>query len=187
MNDSLRTDVFVRYQPETIASACIYLSARKLNVPLPKSPSWFQALGVEEDDIKECCYKIICLYDQKKPNQEELEALVDLLRRKLDESKKAARESTIKSEPVSGSTTPQQETTPIHSKKNSKKSHKYYNTFIFHFLFLIKLRCLFYFPEINGTVIMTADVRAEMAPNMIGILHQRSAEKIIITTEDENF
>jgi hypothetical protein len=40
MNDSLRTDCFVRYQPETIACACIYLSARKLSIPLPRKPSW---------------------------------------------------------------------------------------------------------------------------------------------------
>ena len=100
MNDSLRTDVFVRYAPETIATACIYLSARKLKVilfqiygtivvdktilckiwctiivniifidtkvPLPKNPSWFDVLGVEEDDIKDCCYRIMCLYDRKK-------------------------------------------------------------------------------------------------------------------------
>ncbi|QQP58462.1 Uncharacterized protein FKW44_003787 [Caligus rogercresseyi] len=39
MNDSLRTDVFVRYSPECVATACIYLSARKLKVPLPKNPS----------------------------------------------------------------------------------------------------------------------------------------------------
>ena len=66
MNDSLRTDVFVRYPPETIAVACIYLSARKLKVALPKNPSWFQVLSVEEDDIKECCYSMICLYNRKK-------------------------------------------------------------------------------------------------------------------------
>ena len=66
MNDSLRTDVFVRYPPETIAVACIYLSARKLKVALPKNPSWFQVLAVEEDDIKECCYSMICLYNRKK-------------------------------------------------------------------------------------------------------------------------
>ncbi|KAJ8320186.1 hypothetical protein KUTeg_001773 [Tegillarca granosa] len=30
MNDSFRTDVFVKYQPETIACACIYLAARQL-------------------------------------------------------------------------------------------------------------------------------------------------------------
>ena len=32
MNDCLRTNVFVRYSPETIACACIYLSARVLGV-----------------------------------------------------------------------------------------------------------------------------------------------------------
>ena len=88
MNDGLRTDVFVRYPPETIAVACIYLSARKLLIPLPKSPSWFDVLGVEEDDIKECCYKMICLYNRKKPVQDELEAVVDNLRQKMEEKRK---------------------------------------------------------------------------------------------------
>ena len=37
-----------------------------LQVPLPKNPSWFDVLGVEEDDIKDCCYRIVCLYDRKK-------------------------------------------------------------------------------------------------------------------------
>lgn len=32
MNDSLRTDVFVRFPPESIACACIYLAARTLEV-----------------------------------------------------------------------------------------------------------------------------------------------------------
>ena len=66
MNDSLRTDVFVRYLPETIAVACIYLAARKLKEPLPKDPSWFEVLGVEEDDIKDCCFRMIQLYNRKK-------------------------------------------------------------------------------------------------------------------------
>lgn len=91
MNDSLRTDVFVRYLPETIAVACIYLAARKLKEPLPKNPSWFDVLGVEEDDIKDCCYRMICLYNRKKPNQEELEGLVDKLRRKMEESRRLAK------------------------------------------------------------------------------------------------
>lgn len=34
MNDSLRTEVFVRYTPENIACACIFLSARVLKVKL---------------------------------------------------------------------------------------------------------------------------------------------------------
>jgi len=37
MNDSLRTNVFVRFQPETIACACIYLAARALQVSIPLS------------------------------------------------------------------------------------------------------------------------------------------------------
>lgn len=32
MNDSFRTNVFVRYPPETIGCACIFLSARQLGV-----------------------------------------------------------------------------------------------------------------------------------------------------------
>ena len=32
MNDSLRTNVFVCYRPETIACACIFLAARELAV-----------------------------------------------------------------------------------------------------------------------------------------------------------
>ena len=53
MNDSLRTDCFVRYQPETIACACIYLAAsKKLNIPLPTRPcSWSRVLGVDHDHI----------------------------------------------------------------------------------------------------------------------------------------
>ena len=38
MNGSFRTDVFVGYQPETIACACIYLTARKQSFPLPANP-----------------------------------------------------------------------------------------------------------------------------------------------------
>lgn len=34
MNDSLRTEVFVRFDPETVACACISLSARLLQVSI---------------------------------------------------------------------------------------------------------------------------------------------------------
>ena len=91
MNDSLRTDIFVRYQPETIACACIYLSARKLGIPLPKKPSWYEVLSVEEDDIKDCCYRIICLYQRTRPVLEELEKIVAELKAKVDEKRLQAR------------------------------------------------------------------------------------------------
>lgn len=66
MNDSLRTDVFVRYQPETIACACIYLSSRKLNISLPKSPAWFSIFRVSEEDIQDVCFRILRLYKRPK-------------------------------------------------------------------------------------------------------------------------
>lgn len=66
MNDSLRTDVFVRYQPEMIACACIYLTARKLKLPLPKNPSWYSLFGVTEGDIRDVCFRILKLYNRAK-------------------------------------------------------------------------------------------------------------------------
>lgn len=66
MNDSLRTDVFVRYSPETIACACIYLSARKLGVVLPKNPTWFGLFGCVERDLKDICIRILKLYNRPK-------------------------------------------------------------------------------------------------------------------------
>src|SRR5437016_2562720 len=66
MNDSLRTDVFVRYQPETIACACIFLSARKLRIPLPKNPQWFLVFKVEEDEMNRVAYAILHLYSRPK-------------------------------------------------------------------------------------------------------------------------
>ncbi|PNF39464.1 hypothetical protein B7P43_G11072 [Cryptotermes secundus] len=66
MNDSLRTDVFLRYQPETVACACIYLTSRKLNISLPKSPAWFSVFGVSEEDIQDVCFRILRLYKRPK-------------------------------------------------------------------------------------------------------------------------
>lgn len=34
MNDGLRTDIFLRYRPETIACACIHLAARTIAVSI---------------------------------------------------------------------------------------------------------------------------------------------------------
>lgn len=66
MNDSLRTDVFVRYQPEPVACACIYLTARKLQLPLPKNPSWYSIFGVTETEIRDIAVRILKLYNRPK-------------------------------------------------------------------------------------------------------------------------
>lgn len=87
MNDSLRTDVFVRYNPESIACACIYLTARKINLPLPNNPSWYGVFNVNEDDILDISYKIMDLYRRPKPNAEALEQVVDKLKKVYDENR----------------------------------------------------------------------------------------------------
>ncbi|OWR42408.1 cyclin-L1 [Danaus plexippus] len=81
MNDALRTDVFMRFPPETIACACIYLTARKIGLPLPNNPHWFQLFKVTEDDIRNVCIRILQLYKRPKVNPEELESKVDALRK----------------------------------------------------------------------------------------------------------
>uniref|UniRef100_A0A182NRY6 Cyclin-like domain-containing protein n=1 Tax=Anopheles dirus TaxID=7168 RepID=A0A182NRY6_9DIPT len=91
MNDSFRTDVFVRHQPETIACACIYLTARKHNIPLPNSPPWFVIFRVSEDDMLDVCYRIMSLYKRGKPNAELLEEAVEALKKKYQEQRKKDR------------------------------------------------------------------------------------------------
>ncbi|CAG9792860.1 unnamed protein product [Diatraea saccharalis] len=81
MNDALRTDVFMRFPPETIACACIYLTARKIGLPLPNNPHWFLLFKVSEEDIKEVCVRILQLYKRPKVNPEELDSKVDKLRK----------------------------------------------------------------------------------------------------------
>ena len=94
MNDSFRTDVFVRYQPETIACACIYLTARKLNICLTNNPPWFGVFRVSEDDLIDVCYRICELYRKPKPNVEQLEQAVEDLKIKYQEMRKKERRST---------------------------------------------------------------------------------------------
>lgn len=81
MNDALRTDVFMRFPPETIACACIYLTARKIGLPLPNNPHWFLLFKVTEEDIREVCVRILQLYKRPKVNPEELEGKIDSLKK----------------------------------------------------------------------------------------------------------
>ncbi|XP_036319510.1 cyclin-L1 [Rhagoletis pomonella] len=92
MNDSLRTDVFMRYQPETIACACIYLSARKLGISLPNNPPWFGIFRVSEDHIVDICYRITELYMRAKPNVEKMDAAVEELKKRYMESRNKNKE-----------------------------------------------------------------------------------------------
>ncbi|XP_023370922.1 cyclin-L2 isoform X1 [Otolemur garnettii] len=91
MNDSLRTDVFVRFQPESIACACIYLAARTLEIPLPSRPHWFLLFGATEEEIQEICLKILQLYTRKKVDLTHLEGEVEKRKHAIEEAKAQAR------------------------------------------------------------------------------------------------
>lgn len=87
MNDSLRTDVFLRHNPETIACACIDLTARIINIPLPSTPSWFGLFKVTEGDIIDICYRVLDLYSRDRPNVKKLEETIDNLKKLYMESR----------------------------------------------------------------------------------------------------
>ncbi|EFN86179.1 Cyclin-L2 [Harpegnathos saltator] len=91
MNDSLRSDVFLRYQPETVACACIYLAARQLQIPLPALPSWFSLFRVDESAIRDVCRRILRLYCRPRVKPEQLEKRVEELRRQYEEARTKAR------------------------------------------------------------------------------------------------
>uniref|UniRef100_A0A8B9KMV5 Cyclin L1 n=1 Tax=Astyanax mexicanus TaxID=7994 RepID=A0A8B9KMV5_ASTMX len=91
MNDSLRTNVFVRFQAETIACACIYLAARALQFPLPSRPHWYLLFGATEEEIKDICITTLKLYTRKKPNYDQLEREVEKRKVALQEAKLKAK------------------------------------------------------------------------------------------------
>ncbi|KAK0075950.1 hypothetical protein PV325_006140, partial [Microctonus aethiopoides] len=91
MNDSLRSDVFLRHQPETVACACVYLGARQLQLPLPSSPPWFSIFNVNESAIRDVCRRILRLYIRPRVRPEQLEKKVEELRRKYEEARSKAR------------------------------------------------------------------------------------------------
>lgn len=123
MNDALRTDVFMRFPPETIACACIYLTARKIGLPLPSNPHWFQLFNVNEEDIREIATRILQLYKRGKVNPEELEKKVDLLRRVYQANKQmtAQKEREAKADTKEKSDSPVAATTSKEVKREGKK------------------------------------------------------------------
>ncbi|KAM6932569.1 cyclin-L1a isoform 1-T1 [Lycodopsis pacificus] len=91
MNDTLRTNVFVRFQAETIACACIFLAARALQIPLPSRPNWYLLFGASEEEVKEVCITTLKLYTRKKPNYDQMEKEVDRRKMFLTEAKLKAK------------------------------------------------------------------------------------------------
>lgn len=91
MNDSLRTDIFLRYSSETIACACIELAARNLQIPLPRNPKWYLIFGAESEEIHQIMIAILRLYKHQPKSLDELEKFVQTLRDKREDEKRKLR------------------------------------------------------------------------------------------------
>ncbi|CAL1266993.1 unnamed protein product [Larinioides sclopetarius] len=122
MNDSLRTEVFVRYSPETIACACILLSAKLLQIPLPNKPAWYLVFDVSEQDINDISMIILSLYTRKKPDPERLEKIVEELKANHMEAKLKAKGIVLNNNQVTSS--PSQQTSPKNGIKSPESDGK---------------------------------------------------------------
>lgn len=66
INDSLRSDLCVRYSAQVIACAAILLASRLQKVALPENPPWYSLLGVEKAQLYAVSVAIMELYKQAK-------------------------------------------------------------------------------------------------------------------------
>ncbi|GMR58857.1 hypothetical protein PMAYCL1PPCAC_29052, partial [Pristionchus mayeri] len=105
INDGLRTDMFLRYTPETIACACIFLAARAVDPPvaLPTTPfHWFELFDASDRDVEAIAHMLVNLYNRKLPDWKELEKVVEkahtakMPKRELEDEKKKAEEIAAK-------------------------------------------------------------------------------------------
>lgn len=61
-NDSLRSTLCVRLKPEVVACGVIYAAARRVHVPLPENPPWWEAFDADKRGIDEVCRVLAYLY-----------------------------------------------------------------------------------------------------------------------------
>ncbi|XP_063884074.1 cyclin-L2-like isoform X2 [Scylla paramamosain] len=132
MNDALRTDVFLRYSPETIACACIWLAARLRKVPLPESPPWYLVLRVKQEHIEDVAASILRLYTRKKVKLEALEARVEEIRKEQQEARLRSKvvasivtpQTNTAFSPASRANTPNKAASPPHKRSSSPEREK---------------------------------------------------------------
>ncbi|VDO23901.1 unnamed protein product [Haemonchus placei] len=95
MNDGLRTDMFVRYSPETIACACIFLASRTVHpqVPLPDKPrNWYELFDASDTDVHTIAMMLLNMYaNQKAVSWREMDEKIEKLRSKIEAEQKAAK------------------------------------------------------------------------------------------------
>ena len=66
LNDSMRRDLALRYKPQVIACAAIYMAARVLQHPLPSNFDWLEVMDTDIKTIHSVCNQILELYHMPK-------------------------------------------------------------------------------------------------------------------------
>lgn len=66
LNDSLRTDLSLRFRSEVIACAAIYMASRSLGIKLPDNPPWWVLFNADMHEMGEICNTILALYHRPK-------------------------------------------------------------------------------------------------------------------------
>ena len=57
LNDSLRLDLNLRYNAEVIACAAIFLAIRKLQLPIPEYPPWWEVMNADLESTSSAAIK----------------------------------------------------------------------------------------------------------------------------------
>lgn len=66
VNDSLRTDLSLRFRSEVVACAAIYMASRSLGIKLPDNPPWWVLFNADMQEMGEICNTILALYHRPK-------------------------------------------------------------------------------------------------------------------------
>jgi len=78
LNDSTRTTLCCEYQPHQLASAAVFLAARKQGLRLPSKPPWWEVFDSDLADIRRIASTILALY--RRPAPQYVNLVMPLLR-----------------------------------------------------------------------------------------------------------
>jgi len=95
MNDSLRTDLFMKFTPDQIGCACIWLAARQKKICLPKSPHWYELFNIKTEEMETIATTILELYILPRPDYTKLDNAINQAK-DIFEKKKTATEKNNK-------------------------------------------------------------------------------------------
>lgn len=87
MNDSLRSDVFMKYTPDQIGCACIWLSARIKKICLPENPPWYELLDCSKEQCVAISTTVLNTYCLPRPNVHKLERAINAAKETYEHKK----------------------------------------------------------------------------------------------------